>query len=274
MNDTAFETAGTPGPVGLRARAASVLPTVLAEKYGPVETQGWGPRMRASFGHATPDDWYEACLDVLVTPATRWLDVGCGRDLFPSNPVTSRRLADRCARLVGIDPDDNINDNPYVHERAQLPIEQYRTDDPFDLVSMRMVAEHVTDPDAAVGALSRVVAPRGLVVVYTVSKWSPAALLAGITPMGFHHFVKRVLWQVEERDTFPTAYRMNTRASLSGVFARHDFREVHYQLVADCRSTTRFRWLNRIELVLEKALRTVGLPYPESCILAVYRKAG
>lgn len=272
MNDTVHGAAGASGKSGLRARAATALPTLLVEKYGPTETQGWGPRLRASFGHATPDDWYEASLDVLVTATTRWLDVGCGRNLFPSNPVTSRRLAERCAQLVGIDPDDNIDDNPYLHERIKLPIEQYRPERLFNLVSMRMVAEHITDPEAAVCALAGVVAPGGRVVVYTVSKWSPAALVAAVTPIGFHHFVKRFLWRTEERDTFPTAYRMNTRASLSGVFARHGFREEHYLLVADCRTTNRFRWLNRIELGLERSLRAVSLPYPESCILAVYRK--
>ena len=113
MNDAAYGGAAPAGADGLRARAAAALPAVLLDKYGPAEAQGWGPRMRAGFGHATPDDWYEASLDALVTPATRWLDVGCGRDLFPSNAATARRLAARCARLVGIDPDDNIDDNPW-----------------------------------------------------------------------------------------------------------------------------------------------------------------
>ena len=275
MNDAPRETSAEPSPTaaGLRGRAAGAMPAILVEKYGPTETQGWGPRLRASFGHATPDDWYEASLDALVMPATVWLDVGCGRDLFPSNAGTARRLADRCARLVGLDPDDNIDDNPFVHERVKLPIEQYHPAQPFDLVSMRMVAEHITDPEAAVATLARVVAPGGAVVVYTVSKWSPAALVAAATPIAFHHFIKRILWRVEERDTFPTAYRMNTRASLSGVFARHGFREEDYLLLADCRSTTRFRWLNRLELALERGLRALGIPYPETCILAVYRRS-
>lgn len=262
-----------PGPTpGLRAATAAVLPEVLAMKYGPVAEQGWGPRLRASYGHATPDDWYEASLFTLVTPATRWLDVGCGRSLFASNPQTSRLLADRCERLVGVDPDDNIDDNPYVHERVKLPIEEYRPDRLFDLVSMRMVAEHIADPVAAVGTLSRLVAPGGRVVVYTVAKFSPAAMVAAITPMAFHHFAKRILWGGEERDTFPTVYRMNTRASLTGVFQAHGFAEEHYLMLADCRTTNRFRLLNSMELAFEWALRRIGLTYPESCILAVYRK--
>lgn len=262
-----------PPPPGLRAAMAAVLPDVLTLKYGPVAEQGWGPRLRASYDHATPDDWYEASLYTLVTPETRWLDVGCGRSLFASNPQTSRLLADRCKHLVGVDPDDNIDDNPFVHERIKLPIEQYRPDQMFDLVSMRMVAEHIADPPGALATLSRLVAPGGCVVVYTVAQRSPAALVAAVTPMAFHHFVKRILWGGEERDTFPTVYRMNTRANLTNVFQDYGFAEEHYLLLADCRITNRFPLLNRIELACERGLRRIGLPYPESCILAVYRKA-
>lgn len=272
MNDLTM-TLDPNAPIGdLRASASAALPEVLELKYGPVAAQGWGPRLRSRFGYSTPDDWYEAVMTVLVTAGTRWLDVGCGRLLFGSNPRTSRLLADRCKHLVGIDPDDNIDDNPYVHERIKLPIEKYQPDRLFDLVSMRMVAEHISNPDDAVATLSRLTAPGGRVVVYTVSKWSPASIVAALTPMAFHHFAKRLLWGGEERDTFPTEYRMNTRASLSGVFRTNGFEEESYLLLGDTRTTNRFRMLNTVELTLERGLRAVGLPYPESCILAVYRK--
>ena len=73
-------------------------------------------------------------------------------------------------------------------------LQDYRTDRQFDLVTLRMVAEHIEHPAAAMAALSRLVRPGGLVVIYTVAKFSPASLVAAVTPMSFHHVAKRALW--------------------------------------------------------------------------------
>ena len=108
-------------------------------------------------------------------------------------------------------------------------------------------------------------------VIYTVARWSPSAVAAALTPLGFHHRVKRLLWRVEERDTFPTVYAMNTRRVLQRQFAAAGLREELFQRQADCRTTGRFRWLQAAELGLWKALQTIGLGYPETCILTVYR---
>src|SRR5882672_6315992 len=92
--------------------ATQNLREVLNLKHGG-EAVGWGPKLRAQFGYYTPDDWYEALLFEKVTPETEWLDVGCGRMMFPSNRSAARVLADRCRLLVGLDPSDNIDENPF-----------------------------------------------------------------------------------------------------------------------------------------------------------------
>jgi 2-polyprenyl-3-methyl-5-hydroxy-6-metoxy-1,4-benzoquinol methylase len=255
----------------LLAQARESLPEVLGEKYGDLAHGGWAPRLRARFGHATPDDWYEACVATLVMPTTCWLDVGCGHDIFPSNAVTATRLAARCRLLVGVDPSDNIDDNSFVHERVKLPIEQYRPDRRYDLITLRMVAEHIADPPTTVARLAALLAPGGRVVVYTVSRWSPSALVAACSPLSFHHAVKRVLWRVEAHDTFPTVYVMNTHAALRRLFTAAGLQEEAFERLADCRTTARFRWPQAAELGLWRALQKFGLNYPENCILAVYR---
>jgi len=137
---------------------------------------------------------------------------------------------------------------------------------------MRMVAEHITKPESAVSMLGRVLKPGGRVVVYTVHKWSPISMVSTIVPFGLHHHVKRVFWNTEERDTFPTAYKMNTRSELMKLFHRAGFREESFAYLDDCRASANFKWLNRIELSMWKALRAVNLHYPEVCMLAVYQK--
>ncbi|MBZ0304466.1 MAG: hypothetical protein K8I82_00225, partial [Anaerolineae bacterium] len=82
-------------------------------KHGADESKiGWAPIRRRRWGYYCADDHYEAAVAALVTPATRWLDVGGGRAIFPHNRPLSELLSKRCARLVAVDPSPNVWDNP------------------------------------------------------------------------------------------------------------------------------------------------------------------
>ena len=82
----------------------------------------------------------------LVTEKTRWLEIGCGRKFFPSNPKLAKMLSDRWATFMGLDPNSTILENPYVHEKFQGFIQDYQSAKKFDLVTLRMVAEHIIEP--------------------------------------------------------------------------------------------------------------------------------
>jgi SAM-dependent methyltransferase len=249
-----------------------VIGEVLALKYGPPERMGWSPALRSRFGYRTPDDWYEALLFGLIGAETEWLDVGCGRAVFPSNPAGAAVLAKRCRLLVGLDPGDNVLENPLLHERAQCTLQGYRADRQFDVVTLRMVAEHIDDPAGALAALARLVKPGGRVVVYTVGKFSPSTIVSALTPLGIHHTVKKSLWDTEERDTFPTVYKMNTRCALRRLFQDAGFRKESFRHLDDCRAFARWRWSSIAELTAWRCLKAVGLRYPEACILATYQR--
>jgi 2-polyprenyl-3-methyl-5-hydroxy-6-metoxy-1,4-benzoquinol methylase len=248
------------------------LQALLRSKYGDVSTTGWRPRMRHRFGYYTPDDYYEAIVDRAVGTHTQWLDVGCGRELFPSNKPLARRLAERCQVLVGLDPDGTLYENPYVHERVKSTLQNYRTQQTFDLITLRMVAEHLTEPRAAVSALARLTKPGGKVIVYTVCKWSPVSVLSYLVPFALHHPCKRLLWQTEAKDTFPVAYQMNTRRSLTRLFATAGFCEHTFYYLDDCRTLARFRPLHFLELLTYKSLQLLHVRYPEVCLLGVYER--
>ncbi len=258
-------------PAGLEPTGAE-LEEVFRLKHGAPESYGWMPRAWLRYRYFNPDDVYEALVARLVTPGCAWLDVGCGREVFPTNRPLARILADRCGVLVGVDPDANLEENPFVHRRFRGPIDQFAWDHPFDVVTLRMVAEHVTAPEAAVAALARLTRPGGRVVVYTVNQWSPAAIAARVVPFRLHHPIKRVLWRSEERDTFPVAYRMNTRRRLARLFEAQGFREVHFAHLDDCRSLARFRPLHLLELRLWRLLKAAGRRHPENCLLGVYQR--
>jgi hypothetical protein len=69
--------------------------------------------------------------------------------------------------------------NTIVHERVRSTIEAYRADRPFDLITMRMVTEHITDLAAAVTLLARLTvpvrSPRGPVA----RRWAQAPISPG-----------------------------------------------------------------------------------------------
>lgn len=256
----------------LPAPSREELEAVVACKLEGVERPGWAPRMRRRFRYFTPDEWYEALVARLVFAETRWCDVGCGRHLFPSNEPLARRLAARCRRLVGVDPDVTIEENPYLHDRVRAPFDEFATSERFDLVTMRMVAEHVERPERLAAKLAEVLDPGGRVVIYTVHRFSPVPLITGLVPFSLHQPIKRLLWRTESKDTFPTRFRMNTRSRLKAVLGPAGFSEEGFWLVDDCRTFGRFRVLLAAELFARTALRGVGLPYPERCILAVHRR--
>jgi len=256
--------------------SATVAPPHLLDlfrqKYGEPDATGPNPRMRLRFGYFTPDDHYEALVATLVTPGCRWLDVGGGRDVFPSNPSLARQLADRCGHLTGVDPSPNIHENPYVHEAAEAFIEDYASAEPFDLLTLRMVAEHIAKPTDATAAMARLVKPGGKVVIYTVNKFAPVSLVAWATPFWLHHPIKKFFWNTEEKDTFPVAYKMNTRDALARLATAAGFRETAFEHLDDCRTFAQFKGLNFCEMVGWKMLHTLRVPYPENCLLGVYER--
>lgn len=241
-------------------------------KHGDPGHLGPAPRMRRRFGYFTPDNIYEGLVAQLAAQGVSWLDVGGGGELFPENPRLARMLADRSQVLVGVDPSANIQQNPYVHERVECPIEDFRSSRLFDLATMRMVAEHITRPELAIAALARLLRPGGKVVVYTVNRWSPISLFSWLVPFRLHHPIKRLLWHTEEKDTFPVAYAMNTRTELARLFSRGGFRECFFAHLDDCRTFHRFPLLSLAELGLCKVLGAIGLRYPENCLLGVYER--
>ena len=244
----------------------------LKLKSGDPARVGWSIRLRQNAGYFAPAEHYEALIAKLVTSETDWLDVGSGHDLFPHNRRLARTLADRCSRLVGLDPDPSIHENPFVHEKVQCPIEDFQPRETFNLITLRMVAEHIANPGAALAALARLARPAGRVVVYTVSKWSLTSLAARAVPFGLHHPVKRLLWGTKEEDTFPVVYRMNTRRRIRTLFEAAGFREIAFQTLADASLFWNFRLPHRLELASWRMCRALKLPYPETCLLGTYRR--
>ena len=248
------------------------LVKVFVQKYGEIENLNWSPALRWKFDYFNPDDVYEALMANIVTESTTWLDVGCGRNIFPSNHKLSRILADRAQLLVGVDPDETLNDNPYVHEKMLGTMEDFEDSRKFNLITLRMVAEHVAQPEQLMKSLAKVTAPNALVLIYTVYKYSPVPFITNLVPFKLHNPVKKVLWNTEPEDTFPTCFKMNTRKTLEKLFSDSDFSERLFMQLDDCRTFSGFKSLAYTELAIQKGMKKIGLHYPEYCLLGVYQK--
>lgn len=246
---------------------------VFRRHFGDPLKNGWRVRMRHKFGYFLPEEWYQTVVDQLVTDKCRWIDVGGGKSIFPDNPKLSMELAERCAYLVGVDPSDGIDQNEMVDERVRSTIEEFRSDELFDLATLRMVAEHISEPDAMIQSLARLIRTTGCVVVYTPNKWSLLAVAASLIPNRLHASFSRLLWpDRKDEDVFPTSFKMNTKKRLQELFEAGGFSEVGFAYLDDCVLMQRFRISAWVEFALWKAGSLAGFRYPENNLLAIYQK--
>ncbi|MEZ4962116.1 MAG: class I SAM-dependent methyltransferase [Saprospiraceae bacterium] len=103
---------------------------------------------------------------IVVGQDTRILDAGCGPAgifiLFPEHEVEAvDPLLDNYQREVPFLQQPNFKKTAFV----KIPLEQYQTTRPFDLVFCINAINHVADPDVCLGNLRKASAPGGQLVL-------------------------------------------------------------------------------------------------------------
>jgi SAM-dependent methyltransferase len=156
------------------------------------------------------------------------LDIGCGRGQASEDRCVRRRqLADlRGAgrRIVGIDVDEAAAANPLIDEfRPIRDIRAWPVDTAsVDVAIARSVLEHVPDPDAFFAELVRVLKPGGIFAAHTPNRFGYASVAAAVISNRLH---AKVIGFVQpgrqERDVFPTLFRMNSARRLRRLAVRH-----------------------------------------------------
>lgn len=144
-------------------------------------------------------------------PSDFLLDLGAGR-----GHLACFDYRGGVRRVAGVDPDAAVLENPQLHEARLLPLPSGvipYDDATFDLVVAANVLEHVEDPHACFSEVRRVLKPGGAFVAKTTNRRHYVALAARATPHVFHTAYNRLRGR-EERDTFPTVYRVNTPADV------------------------------------------------------------
>ena len=192
-------------------------------------------------GHFTRDDqipMFFGRVHALLEENMRVLDFGAGRGAFADSYRDHRYKLDlvtlkgRCKEVVGCDIDDSVRlnrllDTPVViNPDEPLPFD----DSSFDMVISWAVFEHIEDPTFYAAELGRLLKPGGWLCAWTPNKYAYFAVAARIIPAKLHrHIVSRLLRDPrEDRDIFPTYYRMNTKRTLRRLFPSPHFEHYSY----------------------------------------------
>ena len=199
------------------------------------------------------------------------LDAGCGR----TAPVL-QKFRDRAARLIGVDLVDFVDAPPdaELHKcnLAAIPV----ADASVDTIMSRSVFEHLTDPEAVYREFARVLRPGGVVVFLTANMWDYGTLVARSIPNRFHGtIVNRVEGRAEE-DTFPTAYRTNTRRAVESLSRRTGFGIESFEYLSQYPNYLLFNGpLFFLGMCFEKVIAKVSmLRFLRGWILVTLRKTG
>ena len=137
------------------------------------------------------------------------LDAGCGRTL----PVL-RRFVGKAKRLIGVElvefTDVPAGMETYNADLAHIPL----PDASVDVIMSRSVFEHLTDPESVYREFARVLKPGGRIIFLTANLYDYGTFVARLVPNRLHSKVVKVVEGRAEEDTFPTAYKTNTRADV------------------------------------------------------------
>lgn len=161
------------------------------------------------------------------------VDFGAGRGAFVDQGAPAHRdarlLRGRAGRVIGIDVDKAVLDNPAVDEAhvvrvgESLPV----VDGTVDLVVSDYVFEHIADPAWAAGEIGRILRPGGWLCARTPNRWGYIGLGARAVPNSLHvGALRRLQPQKPAEDTFPTTYLLNTPAALRRWFPPNLFHHV------------------------------------------------
>jgi SAM-dependent methyltransferase len=199
---------------------------------------GWSPATQV----------YEDAISALLRPASRVLDLGCGRG------GVMERLHGRAGSVAGVDPDIDsllLRRLPggwvTCATGERLPFATAA----FDLVSCSWVLEHLCDPGAVFSEVARVLVPGGHFLLLTPNARHPLIWANRLLRWTKGALVGR-LYGRREVDTFPARYRANVVRRIDQLADAGGMRRVSVQLIGDPSYLAFGEMLFRLSCLLER----------------------
>lgn len=202
------------------------------------------------------------------------LDFGCGRGaIFNSGEWMLReqlaKLQGKVKKVIGVDVDKSVFEHPFLDERyvlgenEPLPIEA----ETVDLVVAHWVFEHVTNPAELASEFFRILKTGGWICARTPHRWSYVGFAARVVANRFQTtLLRRIRPGMEEKDKFPTAYKLNSYRQLERYFPKDKWLHVSYGV----NSTPRYHFGNRVMFLIISAVQHVL--WPKTDLLVLLRK--
>jgi SAM-dependent methyltransferase len=167
---------------------------------------------------AAKSEAYASLISQHLSPHTVWLDAGCGSRLLEEDmdPLESW-LASHCKTIVGMDLSATFNRNIKSLVRGSvydLPF----AENSLDLITCRMVVEHLAQPRHAFAESARCLRPGGALVVITPHLLNYGilgnAVATKLLPDKLRLRIVRASDSRAEEDIFPVRYKANTMPRL------------------------------------------------------------
>ena len=227
------------------APTPSLLGELAADMTKPHDKYSF-EQLQNAYNFQQTSCWQRTFLRILAEEADRLreesgsvraLDIGCGKGIG-RRPHWTAAVREHFDELWGIEPDPTIEPAPGVIDRFQTATLE-TADLPeghFDLAYSFMVVEHVADPHAFLGTVSRALRPGGVHVFVTVNGHHYFAKFAKLMKtLKIEDAMLRVLRgkQTTEAYHYPVQYRMNRPGQLDRMAAEHGFEKPEYVFVEE-----------------------------------------
>ena len=172
---------------------------------------------------------YQDAVAAHLTPATRVLDLGCGRG------GVMERLHPQAGFVAGLDPDlGSLREHraPPLALACGLAKALPYADGSFDLVCCSWVLEHLPEPERAFAEVTRVLIPGGRFVFLTPNAHHPLLVLNRALGWTRGRLVSQ-FYDRAEADTFPAFYRANTPAQIERLARAAGLEQVSLRFIGD-----------------------------------------
>jgi ubiquinone/menaquinone biosynthesis C-methylase UbiE len=216
---------------------------------------------------------YARIVTSYVTGWSRWLELGCGHQLWPDWIPGQAETARIPALLVGFDQDvGSLKQNRLVHCRVagrKLPF----ADGSFNLVTANMVFEHFDDPGAALREIRRVLTQDGVCIFHTPNAQYWQTALGRRLPQRVKNLLVRLSEHRLAADVYPTHYRINTEGAIAHHLQEAGF-SVDRMIMLNTSSAGRILLLGPLvvlELLWIRFTRRPAMRRHRSTIIAVIR---
>ena len=164
---------------------------------------------------------YESRISNLLKPNSVILDAGCGRRF-----TTLRKFAGVSKHIFGLDICKfACSDKTHLPNLINANLTEIAfKNGVFDLVISRSVLEHIEKPTKVCEEIYRVLKPGGQYIFLTPNLFDYNTILSKIIPNRLHSKIVRVVEGRDEKDTFPTYYRLNSEKRIKEIVRQVGFK--------------------------------------------------